>query len=104
MSWFEYGSPKKRSLRKGVFLRVKNLPKELLNIVKPLMSQNVNHIDWIIVKEILPKKEVLLEFWCSDFTKCTYLQNPCKYEVIQYNCDEDPNWICEGDLGRGYKE
>lgn len=103
MSWFEYGTlpPKKRKLRKGVWLRVRSLPKSLLAVAKKNRRSALETLDWVIVKEMRPDGKVLLEFWghtplLDEFGK--------RYTVFYHLCDEDPTWICEGDLGRGYKE
>jgi len=103
MSWFEYGSlpPKKRKLRKGVWLRVRSLPKSLLAVVKKNRRSAFEVLDWVIVKEMRPDGKVLLEFWGH-----TPLLDKVgeRYTVFYHLTDEDPEWICEGDLGRGYKE
>lgn len=118
MSWFNYGTPKKRSLRKGVWLRVRNLPESLLKTAKTLMRIN-EEIQWIIVSEICPNNQVYLEFWCKETMpldqgteaikrfmeereKNTLLHN--RYNVFGFVVDEDPEWICEGNCGRGFKE
>lgn len=115
MSWFEYGTPKKRSLRKGVWLRVKHLPEDILRRAKAVMKPD-EIIEWVVITEIIPNDKVYLEFWCKERP----FNNPLKWSrfakklknnhdfynrftVFGFVVDEDPAWICEGDLGRGYK-
>ncbi len=100
MSWFEYGTPKRRSLRKGVWLRVRNLPESLVKRVKKHLGMTET-IEWCEVKEIRPNGQVYLEFWCRKFGS---LKGPeFVSKVVGFVTDEDPAWICEGDLGRGWK-
>jgi hypothetical protein len=104
MAWFEYGTPIKRSWRKGVWLRVRNLPPTLLKQAKKFMRP-LENIEWVVVSEIKPDNNVLLEFWCKnpfDHIKLPKLSGG-RYNVFWIFTKEDPNWICEGDLGRGYK-
>ena len=102
MSWFEYGTPSKRSLRKGVWLRVSALPKPLIKQASRFLTK-LEGIDWVVISEIRTDNKVLLEFWCH---KPKFIRNndPRIYKVFHLLVDEDPTWICEGDLGRGYKE
>lgn len=103
MSWFEYGTlpANKRKLRKGVWLRVRSLPEPLLKEAKKLLSWRET-IEWVEVKEIRPEGRVFLQFWCR---KIGFLkpEKPTVFKVFGFDVPEDPTWICEGDLGRGYK-
>jgi hypothetical protein len=101
MSWFQYGTPTKRSLRKGVWLRVSDLPEPITKQAKKYLSKNEN-IDWIIVSEIHPNNKVSLEFWCHKIVPMK-ANKPTVYKVFHLLVDENPEWTCEGDLGRGYK-
>lgn len=115
MSWFEYGTPKSRKVRKGVWLRVRCLPQPILDTAKKIMRTGEN-IEWVIVKEIRPNNQVYLEFWCKEYPALNagikvikqffakQKKNPLlfnRYAVFGFVADEDPTWICEGDLGRG---
>lgn len=106
MSWFEYGtlSPKKRKLRKGVWLRVGNLPAHILKEARSKMRSKLEQIEWVVVSEMRPENKVLLEFWCRTPVKDMLYDRSCRYTVFYVLATEDPTWICEGDLGRGYKE
>ncbi len=105
MSWFEYGTPKKRSLRKNVWLRVERLPEKILKDAKKRMRSG-EYIDWVAICEIKTAPQVLLEFWCHDPCDAFNRKNVFspRFTVFHLLVDEDPTWICEGDLGRGYKE
>ena len=101
MSFFEYGSPvgRKRNLRKGVWLRVRHLPEEILKQTKSSMRTG-EKIDWVVVFEMRKDGFVLLEFWCSSLLYDGF----DRYNVFYMVVKEDPNWICEGDMGRGFKQ
>jgi len=97
MSWFEYGKPKRRSLRKGVWLRVRDLPGDVRLKIRALLKKN-ERITWVAVQEIRPKGQVLLECWAH-----VPKESMNRHIVVHVLVDENPEWICEGDLGRGYK-
>lgn len=104
MSWFEYGVPERRSLRKGVFLRVRDLPPALLSKARTYMKRG-EQIEMVKVLEIRPDNYVYLEFWClenrQDIKKKILFERRVVFGFLE---QENPKWICEGDLGRGYKE
>lgn len=104
MSWFEYGTPKRRSLRKNVWLRARSLPENILQDAKKNMRSG-EYIERVVVCEIKTAPRVLLEFWCCNPLDAISNKLTCftRYTVFHLIVDEDPNWICEGDLGRGYK-
>ena len=108
MSWFEYGTltGRKRNLRKGVWLRVGSLPTQIYTKAKTYMREG-EEIDWIKVTEMKPNGEVFLEFWCHNPSDQKHNMRPgakLRYTVFHLLEKEDPKWICEGDLGRGFKE
>lgn len=106
MSWFVYdysGKDEKRSHRKGVWLRIDST--SLADVYKEikasrcLRAQEV--VQWIEVKELRPKNEVLLQIWaCESFGVKRFK----RYNVFHILMKENPDWTCEGDLGRGYVE
>jgi len=108
MSWFDYGAPKKRHLRKGVFLRIRSLPdalfKQINKNIKVSKAPQLGdrYIDWVEVKEICPKGQVLLEVWAHKLQRLMP-NKPVIYSVIHLLVDENAEWVCEGDQGRGYK-
>lgn len=97
MSWFEYGTPKKRSWRKGVALRVRDLPPELLTYINQYKGKS-QQIFYVLVIEIQAEGSVLLEYHCG-----RDIMSP-KQTVVTQQVKENPKWICESDLGRGYVE
>lgn len=107
MSWFEYGSlpPKKRRLRKGVWLRASALPGPIVKAARRCMRSKHEEIDWVVVSEMRDDGEVLLEFWCHVPGKADVISNGnVRYTVFHLLAKEDPSWICEGDMGRGFRE
>lgn len=98
MSWFCYGNQTKRRYRVGIWLRVRSLPKDILEKAHKKLNNKKMSIAWVVVKELQPNEHVLLEFWC-----CAYapLYMGDIYTVFHLSVKEDPEWICEGDLGRG---
>jgi hypothetical protein len=102
MSWFDYGTPKRRHLRKGVWLRLIHLPAPLLKQIKKHSKKE--ELFYVEVSKIRPKGKVLLEIWCHQPGPRMHPTIPARYTVFHLLVDEDPTWCCEGDLGRGYKE
>lgn len=98
MAWFLYGDQQKRKLRKGIWLRTRSLPAELAKTIdsKMLLSES---LAWIIVNELKPNNQVLLEVWCHQRSYRSRLRG--RYTVFYITADEDNNWVCESDLGRG---
>lgn len=97
MSWFEYGTPEKRHWRKGVALRVRNLTPELLAYVNRYKGR-LQQIFYVLVVEIQDDGYVLLEYHCG-----RKIMSP-RQTVITHHVKENPEWVCEGDLGRGCVE
>jgi len=93
VSWFKYSDQKKRSNLKNVWLRIRDLPEEL----KKEIDSNISNekLERVVVCELLPDNNVLLECWAEVIFGV-------KYTVFYITTKEDPDWICEGDLGRGY--
>ena len=66
MSWFLLKDQPKRGLRKGIWLRVRNLPEKIskeINKNLPFGSQ----IDWVSIQELQHDGKVLLEVWSTTF-------------------------------------
>lgn len=101
MSWFTYDVPKPRSLRKGVYLRVRNLPPDMLEQWSAVCQPRPNEqLDMVKVLEIRPAGRVLVECW----SHVPFIDHPTdKHVVVTFETDENPFWVCEGDLGRGFK-
>lgn len=103
MSWFEYGNltGRKRNLRKGVWLRRRCLPPDILEKTTEYLRVG-DVIQWVVVLEIRPKGQVMLEVWSQNISDMAISLQ--RFNVFNFLVDENPNWICEGDLGRGHKE
>jgi hypothetical protein len=100
MSWFVYNDQQRRRYRKGIWLRIRSLPSELLAKIQKHMQRNET-LAWVVVQELKPNNQVLLEIWCNQ-TKFPWTQKtPERYTVFHLLVDENPDWVCEGDLGRG---
>jgi hypothetical protein len=85
--------------RKGVALRVRDLPPLLLGRVRSYMEPG-EEIEYAIVSEMRQDGQVFVEFHCR---KRFEPIGPRKV-VIGLEVPEDPQWVCEGDLGRGMVE
>jgi len=96
MSWFTYKDQKNRRYCKGIWLRIRSLPDDLLNNIKKITNES---LAWVSILELRPNSQVLLEVWCYQ-TPATATA-PEKYTVFHLLVEENPEWICEGDLGRG---
>lgn len=103
MSWFLLKDQKKRSLTKGIWLRPSAEGNAALvdAIRKTKLMRKADSIKWIEIKELRDNNEVLLEIWCSNLADM--MLNKHRSNVFHLLIKEDPNWVCEGDLGRGLK-
>lgn len=101
MSHFLY-KHQKRSCRTGVWLRVSSLPDDTLSKILSMVDDTRESHPWQVkVLEVNNKtNQVLLEVWCEHKRKP---DAPRKHSVFHVWADENPDWVCEGDLGRGYK-
>jgi hypothetical protein len=97
MSWFYYGDQSRRRYRVGIWLRVQCLDAELLTEALKWLREG-EAIQRVVVKELRPNNQVLLEFWCNK--PFGWLEDP-RYTVFHLQTPEDYKWVCEGDLGRG---
>lgn len=101
MSWFVYNDQQRRRCRKGIWLRIRSLPNELRAEIKKHMKRNES-LAWVVVSELRPHNQVILEIWCDQRgLLSSLLRTPQRYTVFHLLVDENPDWICEGDLGRG---
>ena len=102
MSWFNFGTPSKLSKRKNVYLRTQSLPKDLQErAAKHYIGLGQPYIERVLVKEI-KTPQVLLEFWVQDLEY--KMKEPLlpRYIVFYLIADPNPEWVCEGNYGRGY--
>lgn len=102
MSWFDYGVPRKRDLRRGVALRVRNLPPAIRAQAEKLMEKD-EFIDYVIVEQVLKAPDVLLAVHVRKFGSFANMRGH-REGVIRFSVPENPEWTCEGDVGRGYRE
>ena len=99
MSWFFYGKPTRRVHRKGVWLRVSRLPDSILGEAQKALRPD-EMIMMCKVEELRPNGKVLLELKAVGLGDVQLNRCNCFYILV----DEDPEWVCEGDLGRGFKD
>lgn len=100
MAWFKYEDQPIRRYRKGIWLRVKSLPDHLkIRITAELKKQET--IAYIKIYELQTKNRVLLEIWCYQ-DKYPFNSNKAeRYTVFYLSEVENPDWVCESDIGRG---
>lgn len=114
MSWFAYSDLKSKKEKNGVWLRInRGSNAELINELRKIGKLNFNdHISKIEINEPNDNDQtVLLEVWSEKIFTMEKLRFiitgnfpmfPEKYTVFYYRIKENPDWICEGDLGKGY--
>lgn len=97
---FLYGTPRRRSRRRGVWLRVKELPNDLLHYFESKMRHG-EVLSHVVVAQI-KWDGVVLEAWCADPAKFK-IEEPV-WTVVQARVPEDPGWVCEKNLGAGWRD
>ena len=103
MSWFKLGWQEKRKLRKGVFLRVMFLSDDVKSAIKKSKCLRMtDRIHWIEISELRDDEQVLLEVWAQSLGDAMKMKS--RYNVFHILIKENPEWICEGDQGRGFVE
>lgn len=100
MSWFVYNDQQRRRYRKGIWLRIRSLPEDLLAKIKKQMKK-AESLAWVVVQELRPNNQVLLEIWCYQTRFPWSPKKSERFTVFHLLVDENPDWVCEGDLGRG---
>ena len=98
MSWFYLKEQTKRRYRKGIWLKVESLPKELSRKIYKHVPW-FNTIEWIEIKELREDRKVFLQVWTLSLRQVPKIVR--KYVVFSLLVDEDPEWVCHGDLGLG---
>ena len=99
MSWFLLKDQPNRRLRKGIWLRVRNNDDVTKEIKKSKLLRPSESVQWIAIKELQPDEHVLLEVWAR--SALDSLRQKWRYNVFHIHIKENPEWVCEGDLGRG---
>lgn len=111
MAWFEYGTPKRRHLRRGVFLRPRMIPEDLKKTISGTMEDfdpKLHEILMVEVKEILPttkegRRDVIIHAWIRNFLQLDPFAQARLWFVVEIVTVENPEWVCEADIGRGLK-
>ena len=101
MSWFTLQDQPVRKKRKGIWIRVHSNPDVLDAIKKTRLMRPTDTIEWVSVHELRPDNKVMLEVWCISLVDCVRKKH--RHNVFHLIMDENPEWVCEGDLGRGLK-
>lgn len=101
MSWFTLKDQPLRNKRKGIWLRFDSpLMEDVRNAIKKSKLKRASEvIGRVVIHELRLNNKVLLEVWCKsllDSVRGRYRQN-----VFYITMEENPDWICEGNLGRG---
>lgn len=103
MSWFLLGdvSVKDRKKIKGIWLRKNSNPDITKEIKK---SKNLRRLDrvWKIeIVELRKNNQVLLEVWANN--GLDLMRGKERNNVFWILMTQNPEWVCEGDLGKGEK-
>jgi hypothetical protein len=103
MSWFKYGEVTKRENRKGLWLRIssESVNDVLKEIKKTGFKRFSEVINRVVVCELRPNNQVLLEVWCKSPIDML-LRKKFRSNVFYIQMTENLNWTCEGDLGKGF--
>lgn len=99
MSWFLLKNQPSRRKRKGICLRLRFCP-DVQEAIRKSKLMRKGESPWqVVILELRPKGKVLLQVWCHalrDMVRSRHRSN-----VFCVLVDENPEWTCEGDLGRG---
>lgn len=102
MSWFLLGDIKERSEIKGIWLR--SSEDTNLDVQKAIKQSKhlrlTEYVDRIVIHEIKNNEQVLLEIWGKN--SLDFIKNKRRYNVFYVLVKENPEWVCEGDLGKGF--
>jgi len=99
MSCFTLKDQTCRRKRKGIWLRVRSNPDITRLIRKSGLKRLSECIEWVEIRGLRPEGKVLLEVWCMSLLDSARRRN--RHNVFHIQADENPEWVCEGDLGRG---
>lgn len=103
MSWFLLEDQDRRQNRKGIWLRVRHDSNPDVHeiIQKSKLLRFADSVERIVIKELLRDGEVLLEIWARNFKDAVRPKYRERFNVFYVVAEENLQWICEGDLGRG---
>lgn len=102
MSWFLLGDIKERKNIKGIWLRKRpgcNLDVE--QSIKDSKNLRLSERVWKIeIVELRKNNQVLLEVWSQSLLDM--IRNKERHNVFHILINQNSEWICEGDLGKGF--
>ena len=103
MSWFTLQDQPIRKKRVGIWIRLRSPTTGDVDraIEKSGLKRLTEVVEWVEIKELRPNSQVLLEVWCISLKDCAFKKH--RHNVFHLIVDENPEWVCEGDLGRGLK-
>ena len=101
MSWFALQDQPNRKKRKGIWIRAGSNPDVMEAIKKSRLMRPTDTLEWVEISELRSDNKVLLEVWCRSLVDC--VRGKHRHNVFHLYMDENPEWVCEGDLGRGLK-
>ena len=101
MSWFVLKDQENRKKRKGIWVRIgTGCCKDVeLAIKKSKLMRIGEVVEWVEIKELRANNQVLLEVWSKSLLDC--IRGKQRHNVFYLLVDENEDWVCEGDLGRG---
>ncbi len=101
MSWFLLSDIKERKKLKGIWLRKRaDANVDVFAEIKRSKNLRLSETVWKIeIVELRKENTVLLEVWAQSFVDVAIGKE--RHNVFHILIKENPNWVCEGDLGRG---
>ena len=101
MSWFALEAVKERKKIKGIWLRERSNP-DVQQAIKKTKELRMTDVVWKIeIVELRKENKVLLEVWAKN--TIDVIRKKHRNNVFHIEMTQNPEWICEGDLGRGTK-
>ncbi len=105
MSWFTLGVIEKEDRKKikGIWIRAKrgsnpDVDDAIKNSGNLRMAERVWKIE---IVELRKNNQVLLEVWAQ--SGIDMMRRKDRHNVFHLLVDQNPEWCCEGDLGKGSK-
>lgn len=101
MSHFAYGNHTEKRI--GVWLRYESNPDIMMFIKKHPCLKYLDMVSRIVVSDYDEEtKDVWIQVWCKNLIDII-LWKKHRYNVFYIKVKPNPEWICEGDLGVGFK-
>jgi hypothetical protein len=103
MAWFSLGDQEKRNKRKGIWLRVNSCSNtDIIDKIKETkLMRKGDTINYIEICELRENNKVLLKITCSNIFDT--IKGKIRYNVFFIQMEENLDWTCEADLGKGLK-